>query len=227
MSYTLAEIKTQCRQRADMENSEFVSDSELLTYINNSIAELHDLLIGAYNEDYYMLEYEFTSAPDTRKYDLPEGFYKLRGVDIRINGDSWSTVKRFNFNRRNDDEDGFTVRRFLTPYLTYRLIGNQILLSRVPDASSEFRLWYYPNAQRLVDDADVYNDFNGYIEYVIIDVAIKMMQKEESDVRVLAAQKQAMKERIEEMAKNRDANEPDSVTDIYSENVDYFRFGGS
>lgn len=210
-----------------MENSEFVSDSELTAYINNSIAELHDLLIGAYCEEYYMEESQFQSTTGERKYALPEDFYKLRGVDFKLGTNAWATVKRFNFNRRNDDEDGFSIRRTLVPYLSYRLVGSNIMFSREPDQNTTFRLWYYPKSQKLVDDTDQYDDFNGYAEYVIIDVAIKMMQKEESDVRVLASQKSAMKNRIEEMAKNRDANEPDSVSDVYAENLDYFRYGGS
>lgn len=226
MSVTLAEIKTQCRQRADMENSEFVSDSELVSYINNSIAELHDLLIAAYNEEYYMEELEFPSVANQRKYALPADFYKLRGVDFKLGQNEWSTVKRFNFNRRNDDESGFSVRRALVPYLSYRLVGSDVMFSRVPDQNTTFRIWYYPRAVKLAADTDVYDDFNGYIEYVIIDAAIKMMQKEESDVRVLASQKAAMKERIETMAKNRDSNEPDSVTDVYAENTEYYRYGG-
>ena len=48
MSITLAELRTQARNRADMESSEFVTDTELTDYINSSIAELHDILIQSY-----------------------------------------------------------------------------------------------------------------------------------------------------------------------------------
>ena len=41
---TLAEMRTAARQYADQENSQFVSDAELTRIINNSIAELYDLL---------------------------------------------------------------------------------------------------------------------------------------------------------------------------------------
>ena len=51
MTITLAELKAQARERADMEGSCFVSDSQLTTFINNSIAELHDILIQAYDGD--------------------------------------------------------------------------------------------------------------------------------------------------------------------------------
>jgi hypothetical protein len=55
---------------------------------------------------------------------------------------------------------------------------------------------------------------SGWLEYVITDVAIKILQKEESDVSVLMAQKMALKQRIQEAASNRDAGRPDSISDV-------------
>ena len=48
------------------------------------------------------------------------------------------------------------------------------------------------------------------------------MQKEESDVGVLFAQKQALEKRIREKAANRDAGTADTVSDIYAENDEYY-----
>ena len=57
---------------------------------------------------------------------------------------------------------------------------------------------------------------------VIVDCAIKMLNKEESDVSVLLAEKQLLKRRIEEVANNRDAGQAESISDIYIENDDFF-----
>lgn len=233
MSITLAELKQQARQRADMEESQFVQDDELVSYINSSIAELHDLLIAAYNEDYYLEEVQF-AATSSLTYDLPNGtnysgaakLYKLRGVDVkRGSGSDWSTVKRFNFNRRNEQELGVTLSAFGLPYLEYRIVGSKIRFNRTPDSGLSFRLFYYPVAQTLANDTDSYDDINGFAEYVVVDAAIKMLNKEESDVSVLMAQKEALKKRIEAMAKDRDVNEPESVTDIYAEETEASLFG--
>ena len=217
---TLAELKEQARQRSDMENSEFVSDAELTQYINSSLAELHDLLIAAYNEDYVMNEHIFAST-SAIQYDLPADFYKLRGVDVRQNTTgNWATVKRFNFNRRNEQQNAYTWNMLGLPYMEYRLVGSKIRFNRTPDVTVQFRIFYYPAAPKLVLDTDAYDDVNGFAEYVVVDAAIKMMQKEESDVRVLLAQKSALAERIRAMAAGRDANEPASVTDIYAEDTE-------
>jgi hypothetical protein len=216
---TLAELKTRSRQRADMERSEFVSDSELTSYINASLAELHDLLIAAYNEEYVMGEYLWT-ATSAIEYDLPADFYKLRGVDLRQGSGQWATVKRFNFNKRNEQQNAFTWNMLGLPYMEYRLVGSKIRFNRTPQDSTEFRIFYYPKCPTLTLDTDSYDDVNGFAEYVVVDAAIKMLQKEESDVQVLMAQKMALKQRLEAMAQNRDANEPESVTDIYAEDSD-------
>lgn len=232
---TLAEIRLQARDRADMLDSTFVEDSELNTYINNSLTELHDLLIAAYNEEYVMEEVQFTSTENQIDYDLPNGtnydaaqkFYKLRGVDSKINNDSWQTVKRFNFNKRNAQETGVLWNFGGGAFLEYRLVGSKIRFSRVPDTNTTFRVWYYPKCVVLVNDDDTYDDINGFIEYVVLDAAIKMLQKEESDVAVLMQQKQDMKDRIKVMAQDRDANEPESVSDIYAEDSDTRWFTGN
>lgn len=61
---------------------------------------------------------------------------------------------------------------------------------------------------------------SGWEEYPVIDVSIKVKDKEESDVTVLAARKAAMLKRIEEVAENRDPGTPartaDVMTDIWN-----------
>jgi hypothetical protein len=227
MAITFAELKTAARERADMKNSNFVEDSELAYYINSSIAELHDMLIQTYGSEYYIKEVEFQTTPRQGEYELntiipDQDFYKLRAVDARLNGDDWFTLKRFNFNERNRFQN-FGVWDYLgITNVRYRIMGNKIILSPIPDNNIDVRLWYIPLATELINDSDELQDLNQYSEYVIVDAAIKMLNKEESDVSVLMAQKQALKRRIEEAAQNRDAGDPESISDIYIENDDFF-----
>lgn len=222
MSITLSELRTQCRQRADMESSDFVSDSELTSYINASIAELHDLMVQSYGADYFVSTHTFTTVPNTDSYALPADMYKLMGVDIQISGNDYASLHMFNFNERNRYK-GSTVRSILgAPDLRYRVVGSNILFSPAPDSAKIVKLWYVPVATKLAADSDVYNDLNQYAEYVVVDVAMKMMQKEESDVTVLMAEKQLLTKRFTEASQNRDAGESESVSDIHAEDEDYF-----
>ena len=221
MSVTLLQLRTQARQRSDMETSNFVDDSELNGYINASIAELYDLMVAAYGSEYFLAEHSFSVALSTTDYALPADFYKLKGVDIKINNNNWFSVRPFNFNERNRNQD-LTWGLLLGPSIRYRIMGDNIKFNPAPDSSYDARLWYVPKSVVLALDADTFNDMNQWAEYVIVDAAIKMMQKEESDVTVLMAQKTALKRRIEEMADNRDAGQPETVSDIYAENNEYW-----
>jgi hypothetical protein len=72
-------LRLRARKRADQENSRFVDDAELNTYINASAKELYDILTTLYS-DYFFQEYSLpTTGADT--YPLPANFYKLLGVD--------------------------------------------------------------------------------------------------------------------------------------------------
>lgn len=222
MSITLLELKNQCRFRANMENSEFVTDAELITYINGSIAELHDILVQSYGNEYGVKKVTFNMVSGTESYSLDtlitaKDFYKLQGIDAKVNSQSWISLTPFNFNERNRTQNSGIWERVGLTNLRYRIVGSDIMITPTPSSTIACRLWYTPVATKLVQDTDSLDDVNQYSEYVIIDAAIKMLQKEESDVSTLMAQKVALKRRIEEAAQNRDAGKSESISDIYAE----------
>jgi hypothetical protein len=221
MSISLSELRLRTRQKADRENSNFVENPELDFIINQSIAELHDLLISAGSADYSIADYSFITAASTDSYLLPTNFYKLKGVDAKITQDNWYSLRPFNFNERNRNND-IAWGLLNGPSIRYRLVGNQIKFNPAPEAAYDIRLWYTPVATKLVLDTDTLSDLNAFAEYVIVDAAIKYLQKEESDVSVLMQQKADLKRRIETMANNRDEGQPESVSDIYAENSDFW-----
>ena len=232
---TEANLVTRVRQRADMEDNYFVSDIEVQTYINAAIAELHDLLIQTYGQDYYVSSNTFTTTAGTDTYALSTSaganFYKLRGVDAKLNGSDWFTLRPFSFNERNLRQEGSLSNVLGVANLRYRLVGSNIVFSPVPDANTSVRVWFVPTAQQFTSttpatSTTTFDDINGYAEYVVIDAAMKCLQKEESDVSILYAQKKDMKRRIEEAANNRDAGHPLTISDVYLENNEFF-FGRS
>ena len=221
MAITLAELKTQARQMADMEQSQFVTDAELTNYINFAIAELHDLLVQTYGSDYFLESVEGTTTSGTANYALPADFYKLRGIDVRLNGTDWFTVPPFNFNERNKYERFGSWTLLGISNIRYRVMGGNLKLTPTPDSNVDYRLWYIPVASKLSADTDSLNDVNQYSDYVIVTAAMKMRHKEESDIRALAAERGRIVERIEQAAQNRDAGQSEQITDIYADNTDY------
>jgi len=227
---SLSQLRTAVRQRADMVHSNFVTDTELNSYINQSSFELYDLLIQKYGNDYFVAPaYNFTTNGVSDSYTLPANFYKLLGVDLALSNstDSYVTIKPFNFAERNR----YAAPNFQSFYgitnLRYRIRGNKIWFTPIAEANQKLRIWYVPRMPTLDSDDDSADGISGWNEYVIIDAAIKCMQKEESDVSVLMAQKMAITQRIEDAAENRDAGFPKTVSDTSFSNYEWPNGSGS
>ena len=218
---TLLQLRTAVRERADMVNSGFISDSELTSYINQSAYELYDILIEKYGDDYFVKLPVPTSTTDgtSTTFALPDDFYKLLGVDLAVSmPDWWVTLKPFEMAERNR----FALRNFQSFYglsnLRYKLAGDSIWFSPMPAAGQIFRLWYVPRWTELSSDSDTLDGISGWTEYVVVDAAIKCLQKEESDVSVLLLQKKGLLDRIEIAAGNRDAGMVHTVSDTMRSN---------
>lgn len=217
---TLGAVRLAAQQRADLINNEFITTQEWNDYINHSYYELYDILVQVYGDEYFVaVPYTFTT--DGRVpglYSLPINMYKLMGVDLSLNSSdnsAWISLKKFTFLSRNRYIYANTNANALGfPQPGYRLIGNQIDFIPPSQSNQQMRLWYIPRAVLLQSDSDVLDGISGWDEYVIVDAAIKAMQKEESDVSVLMAQKQALLKRIESASSNRDVGQPEGVTDI-------------
>lgn len=221
MSMTLAQVRTAARQRADQENSNFVSDSELNSYIQLSYAELYDIITSRF-EDYHIQQLEFTITDGEKNYPLPDDFYKLRGVDLSADGaDNWITVTKWNFQERNNSNR--PVNRPLLGFnsVQYRILGDNIEFLPVTQAPGSYRMWYIPQCPTLSSDTSVVQGVNGWEEYVIVDAAIKMLVKEESDTTVLQLAKNQMLQRIEMLASNRDAGLPERTSDVTRNGYDW------
>lgn len=224
---TLLSVRTQAKQRADMENSGFVTDPEWNSYISASYKELYDLLISAYGNDYFVAPpVQITTDGTNDKYALPDGtlyssapaFYKLLGVDLQTRGNAQELIslKPFTFAERNLFSPYGVQALYANTSLRYRLMGNNLWLTPKPQAGLVLQLWYIPEPGNLVNDTDTFEGVSGWEEYVIIDAAIKALTKEESDISVLGAQKAAMEARLTAMAEDRDAGAPARVADTRS-----------
>lgn len=307
---SLAELRVASRQRADMVNSQFVTDSELSSYINASYFELYDLLVQKYGNDYFMKEYTFSLQGNVSRYDLPDDFFKLLGVDLQISAgpDGYVSLKPFTLAERNRYSTANVQTWIGVTNLRYRISGNKLWFTPSPQTGQTIRIWYIPRLAQLVDNvtvtvsdvhsgdyigigasafvgggqfivgatnidtavslADAINNagidvvatangatvtlaneglstlaivvggalgaslriqvsgseleagglvadgISGWLEYVVTDAAIKMLQKEESDTSVLQLQKAALIRRIEAAAENRDAGSPATIADV-------------
>ena len=114
---TLSQIRLAAQQRADRVNSQFVTNSEWRSYINQAMFELYDLLITVFEDYYVATPIQFVTDGSTYLYPLPNGtntffnatnlsvtftpppFYKLLGVDLALHNavNGYVTINKFNF----------------------------------------------------------------------------------------------------------------------------------
>lgn len=227
----LGMIRLAAQQRADRVNSTFITPPEWNSYINQSYFELYDRLVTVFEDYYVATPAVFAVSGTSGTYPLPDGtvsftnpsgsafvapaFYKLLGVDCGLspNANAWVSIKKFDFIARNRFVFPNVTGTFLGVFnLQYRVMGSNIQFIPVPAGNQNIRLWYIPRLTQLVQDTDIMDGVSGWTEYVIVDAAIKALQKEESDVSGLLAQKAELIKRIEESASNRDAGQPDTIS---------------
>lgn len=199
MTTTLAQLRTRAQSESDNINQQFVANSEWLDYINASYQELYGLITESFGNDYFVQSpssgYQFVTDGVNDHFALPADFYKLLGVDLLVSAPNyWVSLKSFPFSERNK-------------------LG--ITNTLVPMAGQTVRLLYIPRAITLVNDTDTIDGVNGWEEYIVVDAAMKAIDKEESDSSGLAARKQALLARLTSEIENRDASSSGVTADVY------------
>lgn len=171
-------------------------------------------------------------------------FYKLLGVDINFNGGfSNGTNNQFNFltlvpfmfgerNRNNVFQGGglagggvsvlANAYSYDYRYRLHSLIDPTTNQPRdylwlTPQAPAGFciQVWYAPELTPLVNLTDVVTMVAGWEEIIELDMAIKALNKEESDTSVLIAARAEKIQEIKNLAAIRDAGAPNYVRDVY------------
>lgn len=219
---TLGAITLAAQQRADMQNGTFIDASEWTAMVNASCQNLWEKLIAAYGSDYEVqTPYELTTDGTNERYALPSDFFKLLGVDLKLTAGTaagWVTIWRFNFAERNrwslPNLRGIVGRG----NLRYRLSGGNIWFTPLPVANQTLRLWYVPTFTPLVNAADTFDGINGWEEWVINDVAMKALVKEESGIDDVMKLQAIQEERLTGIIDNRDAGAPQTTVDVYAMN---------
>lgn len=200
---TLLQLRTECRQRTEQEGSTFVSDAELTRYLNQSIAVLYGMLAQARGDAYYKDSYTTTTTPGNEKIALPADFFKLLQVRATVDGlvrildpiDLAATADHLNA--------GTSGWSGSTP-VVYDLAGSNLSLLPIPAAAYSVQVVYVPHATVLVADSDAFDGINGWEAWVVLDVCIAMLGKEESDTRDLRASRDTIEANIQALAGSRD-----------------------
>lgn len=198
---TLGELRDRCRQRANMVNSDFITNDEFDQLIDSALAELMELITRC-SPDFWESEETITCDGVEHTFNIATDHYKTLAVeDI----DAGADLPELQFKERHAPPDGG---------YGYRLINYGIRFYHadhdVPPAGKTFRHVYVPcppkmTADTITDDTAI-DGIAGYEELVVCMVAAEALRKEDpgqAGVRGLEVRIQQLRERIEANADDR------------------------
>lgn len=206
---TLAQLRTRIRQRSNNEhtNGQFVTDAELTSLINVSYKDLYGTLV-----DYSLHRAESTSsitATGAASYALPTDVYSVLNVYRVENG------RRTRLPRHSDRLKPGTLDT--GDACTYRVRGSSVVFNPTP-ASGSYEVEYIPVPNDLVDDDDELDGVLAWEEYVVIEVAMKVLLKEGSvqEADALKNERERLLKRIENQASASEFTETRLVENVRS-----------
>lgn len=207
-SVLISSIITLAKQRANMENTNFVTDAEWLTYADQGYRKFYNLITTLY-EDYNVSYQDYSTISGTEEYTLPSGFLKIRLVELYGVTPRPMTLREWTLTEKNRlaySVTGYPIR--------FAFYGNTLRLIPVPQGVYQVRLWYIPTATAITSDAQSVEVYNGFDEYIALDMAIRALMKEESNTVPFERERDRMEKMLEETLRGRDAGTPRTMTDL-------------
>lgn len=212
-------MRTAALETADQEDSFFTSPSEVDRQLNLYVRRLYDLLIDA-DAGWVAptVDTALVTVAGVPTVDLPADAYRLRGLDVLIDG-YYCSARPLDFARRNEYQEGaswelWRMRDASTARVRYLVEGTRLRLFPTPDAVYSLRLWYYPTATYLSNDNDTFDGINGWEQWVELSVAIWLKNKEEADPGALLMERGQVETAIMHTSRVRDTAEPERPRDV-------------
>lgn len=232
---TAADLILEARRRANLEGAlGFIPDSEALGYTNKSIAAWYDLVrLTTWGGQYFrksvvldLVQGQSYYGPDD---GFPADFAHLISLDVFVTAGAPNASNVLNGVSYQEEQRNMfrwwpTVAGFMGP-LYFQLQGREGVMGinfiPVPSPVSQVQINYAPNAPVLLTVDDELTTINSWEEWIILDVAIKMLRKDR-DLEMAAALRsdQATETaRIKQAAPAANMSAPETVHDIEGSNA--------
>lgn len=215
-SATVLQLRTRAAERAnrsDVSDTSFVTKTELIGYLNASYTELHDLLVSAGLGFFESSQTITSTGVSTGLYTLPTDYYGTLAVDYLSSTNTYLPLERYGIHdrlRANGESPGQSRG--------YRIAGANIQFYPAPSTGQVYRHLYVPVAGTLDDDADTVDGVNGWEEFLVVDAAMKILVKEDSNVEALFREREMIRARIEDHRQNRESAQSRCIVDVSSVN---------
>lgn len=179
------------------DDGNFVSSTEAREYINASIQSFWDLLIGEDSGSLFAKLATTLPQVGTNRYTLPSDFYRLIDVSVK------SSTRYYRATQADPQEYAQLLSRtdnnetYSRYFLRWDVENDRFELDLFPgSAPSQLQVRYIPQAPILSLDSDTLNLPDSWCEWIMWDVAIRMLMKEESDISFQEATKARLEVRI-------------------------------
>lgn len=175
--WTWSEMKTKIKNDLDLNDEGFITDAELLGYLNTAIDDAEQIIMGIY-EKYFETEAYLPLTNGTQSYDLPSDIYATKITHIQYDDGSTkypiyrikdikeiayvSDGDDLRYRIVNDPTDGFQIKFYPTPSET---------------SSTNVRIYYLRNANEVTADADTL-DMPEAAQYIMQHVKDSCRNKE-------------------------------------------------
>lgn len=212
---TLAQIRTRCFQRADMEYDpavpaadRFVTNAECDALIATAYAELYGRLTmyGMHRAE----SLDTITATGATSYELESDLWAILSVHRIDNSGEAFALRRHDHRLRPSSN-------FAAPAQSYRVVGNRIQFNPSP-ADGTYEVRYVPVPGTLTADDDELDGVLGWEEYVVLFVAARLLQKEGShaDADKLKMDARELMQRIQDEAQAAEMSEGTCIQNVTS-----------
>ena len=214
---TLATFKTNSSYLADMENAgNFIGSVEHTKYVNDAIGDLFDVVVDADNGKLLgtsvgNLSPALGTVGSGNGWYLPPDFSRLVSVHI-------TDGTRPYIAHPADPADWVGLLDSPPPatnsqYLLTQAFGEgeTILYTFPAVAESRVLLRYIPTPPVLSDETDEFTGSTAQLDYIEHNVAVRMLQKEESDTTAVEYALAKLTTRVQNAVKDVDLNTPRTI----------------
>ena len=200
-------------QRADYQNSQFISADELNQLVDTSLAKMHNLLVSLW-EDYFLAEYDLPIVSNQDQYTLPPDFMKLRQVFYTdTSGYRWP-LRRLNPVDLTNLPISINYTNIPAGYV---LIGRKIVMFPKPANTelNKLHIFYIPTYSPPVADTQPieYQVAFGWEEWAVNDIAVQIRNKAMMPSQELLAERENIGAQWMNEAKRRNVGDPPKVKD--------------
>ncbi len=214
--WTWEEIWSKMKSELDLEEEDFVDETEAREYANDAIDEAESL-IHQLNADYFLTKYpadnglEFVDGQDA--YDMPNDIYaqKIRKVIVYQDTMVYECPRLPDMGKFAEYREARVYPSSNNYNLGY-FVDNitpsnpRLKFSPVPVVGGRFEVWYYRNANRLEDLEDVC-DIPEFVRFVFDYIRERVSFKEaagsgkhQDSVNKLEETRRRMKNTLQDMA---------------------------